>query len=113
LAQIVTSPGTVLLIARIPDRQGEIAGTLTLVLYRIPTGLRAWIEDVVVDAPARKQGVGTALCRAALQRAREAGATTVDLTARPAREEANRLYQQLGFARRETNVYRYAFTDSE
>jgi len=113
LAQIVGSPGTVLLIARAPERQGEIVGTLTLVLYRIPTGLRAWIEDVVVDAAARQQGVGTALCRAALQRARAAGATIVDLTARPSREEANRLYQHLGFARRQTNVYRYTFTDGE
>lgn len=110
LAQIVGSPGTVLLIARAPERQGEIVGTLTLVLYRIPSGLRAWIEDVVVDAPARKQGVGTALCRAALQLARETGATSVDLTSRPVRQEANRLYQQLGFVRRETNAYRYTFT---
>ena len=80
---------------------------LTLVLFRIPTGLRAWIEDVVVDASARGAGVGEALNRFALDQARSAGATTVDLTSRPSREAANRLYRRLGFVQRETNVYRY------
>ena len=72
-----------------------------------PPALRAWIEDVVVDEAARGQGVGEALNRAALERAATAGARTVDLTSRPSREAANRLYQRLGFEPRETNVYRY------
>jgi len=107
LAAIVSSPATVLFVARDPDRGGEIVGTLTLALFRIPTGLRAWIEDVVVDGSARGKGVGEALNLAALARAASAGATTVDLTSRPSREAANRLYQRIGFTRRDTNVYRY------
>lgn len=89
-------------------RDGEkIVGSLTLVVFPIPTGIRAWIEDVVVDEAARGKGVGEALNTFALQRARERGAKTVDLTSRPSREAANRLYQRLGFVARETNVYRY------
>jgi ribosomal protein S18 acetylase RimI-like enzyme len=86
---------------------GEIVGSLSLVLFRIPTGLRAWIEDVVVDESARGKGVGEALSRAAIDHALKAGAKTVDLTSRPSREAANRLYERLGFKKRETNVYRY------
>jgi ribosomal protein S18 acetylase RimI-like enzyme len=107
IAEMVASPATVLFIARDPNRSGEIAGALTLALFRIPTGLRAWIEDVIVDTSSRGQGIGEALCMAAIEHAREAGATTVDLTSRPSREAANRLYQRIGFERRETNVYRY------
>lgn len=104
LDAIVRSPATVLFVAR---DAGRIVGSLTLVLFRIPTGLRAIIEDVVTDEAARGRGVGTALTRAAIARAEETGCRTVDLTSRPSREAANRLYQQLGFKRRETNVYRY------
>lgn len=85
----------------------EIVGLLTLVIFRIPTGVRAWIEDVVVDSQARGKGVGDALNRAALAEAERRGAKTVDLTSRPSRETANRLYQRLGFKQRDTNVYRY------
>jgi ribosomal protein S18 acetylase RimI-like enzyme len=106
LAAIVTSRSSVLFIAYDDD---DIVGSLTLVLFRIPTGLRAWIEDVVVDEAARGKGVGLELNERALDYARKAGAKTVDLTSRPAREAANRLYQRLGFVRRDTNVYRYEF----
>ncbi len=105
LAAIVASPATVLFVARDID-SGEIVGTLTLALFRIPTGLRAWIEDVVVSETARGQGVGAALCQAAIDRAQSEGAKTVDLTSRPSREAANRLYKRVGFEQRETNVYR-------
>lgn len=105
LAEMVGSPATTLLVAR--DERGAIVGSLTLALFRIPTGLRAWIEDVIVDGSQRGQGLGEALTRHALQVAKDAGATTVDLTSRPSREAANRLYQRVGFERRETNVYRY------
>jgi ribosomal protein S18 acetylase RimI-like enzyme len=107
LREIVESPATELLIAY--DDDGAVIGSLTLVLFRIPTAVRAWIEDVVVDESARGQGVGAALNRAALDRARDAGAITVDLTSRPTREAANRLYEKLGFTRRETNVWRFTF----
>jgi ribosomal protein S18 acetylase RimI-like enzyme len=106
LAAIVTSPATVLFVARDTDR-GSIVGSLTLALFRIPTGMRAWIEDVVVDEEARGRGIGEALSKAAIARAEAEGAKTVDLTSRPSREIANRLYRRIGFAQRDTNVYRY------
>lgn len=105
LAELVGSPATTLFVAR--GQEGSIAGTLTLCTFRIPTGIRAWIEDVVVDDAVRGQGVGKALTLAALDEAQRTGARTVDLTSRPSREAANRLYQGLGFTRRDTNVYRY------
>jgi ribosomal protein S18 acetylase RimI-like enzyme len=105
LAEMIASPATTVFLAR--NAHGTIVGTLTLVVFRIPTAIRAWIEDVVVDEAARGSGVGDALNRAALDTARKLGARTVDLTSRPSREAANRLYQRLGFKRRETNVYRY------
>lgn len=104
LDAIAASDATRLLVAH---ADGDIVGSLTLVLVRIPTGLRAIIEDVVVDERVRGQGVGRALNEAALELAREAGAVTVDLTSRPSREAANRLYSRLGFEIRDTNVYRY------
>lgn len=104
LQEIVSSEASVLFVARV---EGKVVGSLTLATFRIPTGLRAWIEDVVVDSSARGHGVGEALNKAALDEARARGAVTVDLTSRPSREAANRLYQRLGFVQRETNVYRY------
>ncbi len=104
LQEMVESPASDVLVARVG---GRVAGTLTLVTFRIPTGMRAWIEDVVVDDAARGHGVGEALNQTALQIARDKGCKTVDLTSRPSREAANRLYQRLGFQARETNVYRY------
>jgi len=104
LEDIATSPASHLLVARV---DGEIVGSLTLIVFRIPTGVRAWIEDVVVDEAARGHGVGEALNREAIAIARGRGAITVDLTSRPSREAANRLYQRLGFVQRDTNVYRY------
>ncbi|AZR00765.1 GNAT family N-acetyltransferase [Trueperella pyogenes] len=88
--------------------EDEIQGMLTLVTFAIPTGVRAWIEDVVVDDAARGKGAGRALVEAACDLATKRGAKTVDLTSRPSREAANRLYQRCGFEARQTNVYRYA-----
>ena len=108
LAAICESEASVLLIAVDREAEDRILGSLTLAWFRIPTGVRAWIEDVVVDEEARGHGVGELLNRAALDRARELGAKTVDLTSRPSREAANRLYQRIGFVARDTNVYRYS-----
>lgn len=105
LAEILASPASTFLVARSPA--GAMVGMLTLATFRIPTGVRAWIEDVVVDEAARGQGVGEALCRRALEVAAAAGAKTVELTSRPSRDAANRLYRRLGFQPRATNVYRY------
>lgn len=104
LRDIVESVASDILLARV---DGRIVGTLTLVVFRIPTGVRAWVEDVVVDDAARGHGLGEQLNRFALDVARDRGAKTVDLTSRPSREAANRLYQRIGFVARETNVYRY------
>jgi len=106
LTEMIGSPATDVLVA-LDAASGAILGSLVLVVFRIPTGVRAWIEDVVVDGAARGRGVGESLNRFALDLARAKGAKTVDLTSRPSREAANRLYQRLGFVARETNVYRY------
>ncbi|MFC7276366.1 GNAT family N-acetyltransferase [Paractinoplanes rhizophilus] len=103
LRAIAGQPGNRLLVARL---DGAVVGTLTLVVFPIPTGLRAWIEDVVVDESARGHGVGAALTREAVRLARTDGAKTVDLTSRPSRAAANRLYERLGFQLRESKVYR-------
>lgn len=103
LRALVTWPGNRQLIARV---DGEIVGALTLVMFPIPTGLRAWIEDVVVDGAARGHGVGSALTLEAVRLARAEGARTVDLTSRPSRVPANRLYERLGFQLRDSKVYR-------
>lgn len=105
LAEIVDSPATDLFLA--VDDDGTVLGMATLAVFRIPTGQRAWIEDVVVDEAGRGQGIGAALNRAMIDRARERGCVTVDLTSRPSREAANRLYRRLGFQPRDTNVYRF------
>ena len=105
LRQIVSWDGNYLLIARDSDR---VVGMLTLVTFPIPTGLRAWIEDVVVDEAARGRGGGAALTQEAVRQAQAVGARTVDLTSRPTRQAANRLYERLGFELRETNAYRFA-----
>ncbi len=108
LAEMIAHPGTTVFVAR-SDDEGLIVGSLTLVVFRIPTGVRAWIEDVVVDGDAvRGKGwrTGEALTRAALDKARHDGAKTVELTSRPSHVEANALYQRLGFEARDTNVYR-------
>jgi len=104
LRRIVEFPANRLLIARDGD---EIVGTLTLVVFPIPTGLRAWIEDVVVDESARGRGVGEAMTVEALRLAAADGARSVDLTSRPGREAANRLYQRLGFELRPSRLYRH------
>jgi ribosomal protein S18 acetylase RimI-like enzyme len=107
IEQLLASSAIRLLLARDRDSDGRIVGMLTLALFPIPTGMRAWIEDVVVEHAARGRGVGSLLTVEALRLAREAGARTVDLTSRPSREAANRMYVSLGFRRRETNVYRH------
>ena len=107
LQKVVRHAANTVLIAR--DADGRIVGTTTLVTFPLATGIRAWIHDVVVDEQARGRGVGRALTEAALAQADRLGAWTVDLTTRPWREDANRLYERMGFERRESNVYRYSF----
>ncbi len=103
LEDLVASPASTLYIVRDP----QIVATLTLSVFRTPTGVHAWIEDVVVDSAARGRGIGEVLTRAGIARAAELGAREVNLTSRPSREAANRLYQRVGFELRQTNTYRY------
>ena len=95
-----------LLMAR--DENDEYVGTLTLVLFRSPSGARGWIEDVIVDENSRGNGVGEALVDEAIRQAQKANARTLDLTSNPTREAANRLYVRCGFEERTTNVYRFS-----
>ncbi len=108
LTAVISSPAVTVLLARGDD--DGIIGTLTLAMFPAPTGLRAWIEDVVVDAAAGRQGAGMALVREALRLAEAAGARTVDLTSRQSREAAGGLYAKAGFGQRETRLYRYTFS---
>jgi len=109
LESIVASPATMLLVAR--DDDDSVLGILTLAVFRIPTGVRARIEDVVVDDAARRVGAGRALVQAAIDLSIGAGARTIDLTSRPSREAPHNLYKSMGFEERETTVYRYAIYD--
>ena len=106
---IVHADTTTLFIAKADD--GVIVGMLTLAVFQAPTGIRGWIEDVVVDEVVRGQGAGEALVAAALEHAKQTGARTVDLTSNPTREAANRLYVRCGMEQRITNVYRFSFKD--
>ncbi len=104
IARFAAHPANTVLVARLDAR---IVGTLTLVIFPLLTGTRAWVEDVVVDESARRSGVGAALTKEALRLAAQAGARTVDLTSRPDRAAANRLYRNLGFELRRSQVFRY------
>lgn len=105
LRRVLADPAITMFVAH---HEGMIVGSLTLAVFTIPTGVRAWIEDVVVDESARGLGAGEALTMAALDAAKAKGITSVDLTSRPSREAANHLYLRLGFVARETNVYRFS-----
>lgn len=107
LNALVQSEASRLLVAREPDENGSIVGILCLTVYRVPTGLRSIIEDVIVDETMRRRGIGEALMRHAIELAREAGAEGVSLTSNPQREAANKLYQSMGFELRSTNPYFY------
>lgn len=107
LRSIVDNSSTHLLMAR---EHGAYYGSLSLVIFPIPTGIRAWIEDVVVSGEVRGKGVGQLLSNYAVDLASSLGAKTVDLTSRPSRSAANELYRKIGFVQRETNVYRYSHT---
>lgn len=108
LAWVVAHEATTLFVAKADDGDGDgVVGALTLVMYPLPTGLRAHVDDVVVDDVVRGRGVGEALVRAALDRAVEVGARTVDLTSRPSRAAAIRLYERVGFVRRDSTLFRW------
>jgi ribosomal protein S18 acetylase RimI-like enzyme len=105
LSELVESDNTIIFLGT--DKDGQILGMLSLIVMKIPTGNKAWIEDVVVDSKARGQGLGKALMNHALEEAKKREVKSIDLTSRPTREAANLLYQSLGYQKRETNVYRH------
>ena len=104
LGELADSGATRIYLAK---EESVVLGMLSLVVFSIPTGTKAWVEDVVVDGQARGKGVGKSLVRHALEEASRLKAKAVDLTSRPSREAANLLYQSLGFEVRQTNVYRH------
>lgn len=104
---LIQSEASTLLVARDPDEHGVVAGILCLTIYRVPTGLRSIIEDVIVDQTMRRRGIGEALVEKAIELARAAGAEGVSLTSNPKREAANQLYRSMGFELRQTNSYFY------
>lgn len=107
LSAIAASSASTVLLARLDN---QIVGTLTLVTFRIPSGVRAWIEDVIVDEAFRGRQIATTLIDEAIKLAVQAEARTVDLSSRPSRESAGRLYERVGFEQRETRMYRYKLT---
>lgn len=113
LIKMIESPHTTIFLARYPDRGGDIVGTATLATFQTPTGIHGWIEDVVVGQEFRQKGIGKALTEACIQKAREMGLREVNLSSNPGRAAANKLYQSMGFIRRETNVYRYPLSKGD
>ena len=103
LSALVRNEASTLIVVR--NENAKIIGALTLTVYRVPTGIRSIIEDVVVDSSARGQGIGEALISRAIEVAREKCASNISLNCNPMRESANRLYQRMGFKKRETNAY--------
>ena len=106
LSRIVSSPHTKLFVAR---AGGNIIGMISLAVVQMPSGVRSYLEDLVVDSAYRRRGVATALLEAAIDHARRSGARSLDMTSRPSRRDAIRLYEKMGFRRRETNAFRYTF----
>ena len=104
IEQMISSPTNSLFVARRSDNK-EIVGMITLIIYRIPVWKKAWIEDIVVDEEYRKHGIGTKLIQHAIEIAKASGVLSLNFTSRPGKEAANRLYERLGFEKRETNVY--------
>jgi ribosomal protein S18 acetylase RimI-like enzyme len=107
LIALIDSEASMLLTARFPDKDSDVVGILTISIYRVPTGIRSIVEDVIVDSSMRRRGVAKALMLAAIEIARDAGANGVALTSNAQRVEANLLYQNMGFSKRETNAYFY------
>jgi ribosomal protein S18 acetylase RimI-like enzyme len=107
LEKLINSESSTLLVAHRDGEDAQILGVLCLTIYRVPTGVRSIIEDLIVDATARREGVGQALIHFAIGLAREAGAAGITLTSNPQREAANQFYQSMGFELRKTNPYVY------
>jgi ribosomal protein S18 acetylase RimI-like enzyme len=108
--RILKSKSTHLFIAELDNK---IAGILTIATYDIPTGIKVWIEDVVVDESLRGKGIGKALMLFSINYAKSLGAESIELTSRPSRVAASQLYQKIGFVIRETNVYKYSLNQKQ
>lgn len=101
---IISAEHIHLLVIKDKDR---IIGMLTLIENSLLSGHKAWIDDVVVDTDRRGEGIARMLLDSAIQLANSLGIEKIDLTSRPDRIAANELYKRVGFAQRNTNVYRY------
>jgi GNAT superfamily N-acetyltransferase len=86
--------------------EAAILGMLTLTFRNSLTRTSGHIDHVVVDPRHRRRGIGTAMLARAIEVARSAGASRIDLTSSAARPAAAPLYLALGFERRETENWR-------
>ena len=104
LLAIIEDSASQLFIMRDDER---IIGMLTLGHYTSPTGRKVWVEDVVVSAEYRGEGLGRKLINHAIEYCREnLSPCTLMLTSNPARVAANELYRTSGFEPKQTNVYK-------
>lgn len=108
LHAILSNENTTLLIA---SEDHHILGMLTVVKSVAPAGIKAWIEDVVVDPEARGRGIAKQLMAQAAVEATNFAAESINLTSRPEREVANMLYKKMGYEPRATNVYRLSLIE--
>ena len=95
-----------------PKGEGRIIGCATLCVFHSPTGTKASIEDVVVSSAYRGQHLGKQLMEYVLEQAKAFAPIELHLTSNPMRVAANKLYQSLGFQRKETNCYQMTISES-
>lgn len=95
----------------IHDGEGRIIGCATLCVFHSPTGTKASIEDVVVSSAYRGQHLGKQLMEYVLEQAKAFAPIELHLTSNPMRVAANKLYQSIGFQKKETNCYRLSIAE--
>ncbi|MDL2238752.1 GNAT family N-acetyltransferase [Bacteroidales bacterium OttesenSCG-928-K03] len=103
LEEMINDKNTVIFIA---EEDEDIVGMLVFIIYKLPSGVKAWIEDVIVKEEQQGRGIGRMLVETAIEYAKKLNIKKIDLTSSPFRIAANILYPKLGFKKRDTNVYR-------
>lgn len=93
----------------VAERAGRVVGMVTLCIYTTLTGVKAYLDHLVVAPESQRSGIGRALMEYAIGCAKDAGACRVDLTARASKQAAHALYRSFGFELRETSNLRLYF----
>ena len=106
LVDVVAQNNFVLVLALDVENHEQVVGMASIYFERTLLGFQARIEDVVVDAHCRGQGIGLELMELLIKEAKKRGADFIELTSADKREAALALYKRLGFEERETNVLR-------